>query len=87
MIITVQNARVVNLYWRFLPYDFDAPAKLLNSVSGSEEAPVSATVQAGAIWRDPPEPGGGRAAYPTNPGSCPVGCKLLSRRLRFGLPR
>src|SRR5207248_3309064 len=49
MIITVQNAQVVNLYWQFLPYDFNAPSESLNSVSGSEEAPGSATVQAGAI--------------------------------------
>jgi hypothetical protein len=48
MIITVQNAQVVNLYWQFLPYDFNAPSESL-WVSGSEEAPESAAVEASAI--------------------------------------
>ena len=48
MIITVQNAQVVNLYWQFLPYDFNAPSESL-WVSGSEEARVSAAVEASAI--------------------------------------
>lgn len=49
MIITVQNAQVVKLYWRLLPRAFDsAQSDSLESVSQSQ-APVSAVVQASAI--------------------------------------